>query len=68
MIAIIIIYLLIGIVLVSFCMGFGISQTDNFNMNNVRWFNLFIFILLYPIVFLILIVETIGERIGRKYK
>jgi len=64
----IIIYLLIGIVLVSFCMGIGISQTDRFDMNNVRWFNLVIVILFYPIVFLILIVETIGERIGKKYK
>lgn len=63
----IIIYFLIGLILLSFFMGLGVSQSV-FTMGDINWFKFAIVLLLYPIVFLILIVETIGEQLGKKYK
>lgn len=63
----IIIYFLIGLILLSLCMGLGVSQSV-FTMGDIDWFKFSIVLLLYPIVFLILIVETIGEQLGKNYK
>ena len=63
----IIIYFLIGLILLSFFTGLGVSQSV-FTMSDINWFKFAIVLLLYPIVFLILIVETIGEQLGKKYK
>lgn len=63
----IIIYFLIGLILLSFFMGLGVSQSV-LTMSDINWFKFAIVLLLYPIVFLILIVETIGEQLGKKYK
>lgn len=63
----IIIYFLIGLILLSFFMGLSVSQSV-FTMSDINWFKFAIVLLLYPIVFLILIVETIGEQLGKKYK
>lgn len=63
----IIIYFLIGLILLSFFMGLCVSQSV-LTMSDINWFKFAIVLLLYPIVFLILIVETIGEQLGKKYK
>ena len=67
MITSIIIYLLIGIILLSFFMGVGVSQLG-IDMSKVNWLKFTIVLLFYPIVFLILIIETFGEWLGKKYK
>lgn len=64
MITYVVIYLLVGLILVSFFMGVGMSQTKDLTYK-ISWFKFIIILLFYPAVFLILIFEMIGEWFGK---